>query len=158
MGHFRAAHISQDETGSTTQSTIRNDRTCWLDPARMALKSAEEATLNDLQSLIQKLKNELRLPLQEFECHYAIYEPGHFYRRHTDTTQRNNRRVISFVLYLNEDWLESDGGHLLAYQAGKNLFSVSPQAGQLVLFKSDIEHEVVTTRRTRYSLTGWMRR
>ena len=62
------------------------------------------------------------------------------------------------MLYLNEDWKESDGGHLIGYDQDKVIFRVKPELGQMILFRSDLEHEVMPTQRGRFSLTGWFRK
>lgn len=37
---------------------------------------------------------------------------GAFYRRHLDRFRDDDRRMVSAVLYLNEDWQPQDGGQL----------------------------------------------
>ncbi|MGZ3690372.1 MAG: 2OG-Fe(II) oxygenase, partial [Pseudobdellovibrio sp.] len=38
------------------------------------------------------------------------------------------------------------------------LFKLNPEIGQMLIFKSEVEHEVVPAHKTRYALTGWMRK
>lgn len=155
-GRFKPAQIST--AISARSEAIRNDRTYWLDADKNELESVERSTLEGLRRLTDDMKEFFRLPLREFECHYAIYEPGHYYHRHTDITNKENRRIFSFALYLNPQWQRQDGGELVAYSDTEKIFTITPEAGQLVLFKSELEHEVIKTNRTRYSLTGWIRR
>jgi SM-20-related protein len=156
---FRMATVSE---AKNPLLEIRNDHILWLDAKNLQFADAELQILNDLESLKTSLKNYFRIHLSELECHYAIYDPGHFYQRHSDITKYNNQRVFSFVIYLNEDWEEKDSGALVGYKPGQNvteqLFTVLPHAGKMILFKSDIEHEVLKTNRQRLSLTGWFRK
>ncbi len=136
---------------------IRNDRILWLDEELLEFSIEEKELFNFLEQLQKELKAYFRLSLTHFECHYAFYEKDHFYQRHVDTTQIENKRIYSFVLYLNENWQASDQGHLIAYQNEQKLLMFPPQIGQLILFRSDLEHEVEITNRDRLSVAGWFR-
>jgi SM-20-related protein len=95
------------------------------------------------------------LGLKDFECHFAIYPENTFYKKHIDRFQQNAHRVLSFVLYLNENWQKGDGGELGIYP-DKEEHIVEPVAGRLILFRSEILHEVLLSHKERISLTGWM--
>ena len=139
-------------------SEIRNDQIFWLDEKTDSKTPAEEKILHNLQALQSELKTNLRVFLDSFECHYAFYDKGHFYKKHRDTTSHNNKRIFSFVIYLNPNWQPEDGGQLVGYQAdGEVSFEIRPELGHLLLFRSDLEHEVKPTTRERLSLTGWFR-
>lgn len=154
-GQFRAATLAA--TRKVTEQ-IRNDQIFWLDSQQNDLEPAESEFLQCLDSLRQTLQTEFRISLSEIECHYAHYEPGHFYQKHRDTTVQNNHRVFSFVLYLNKDWQSQYGGQLIGYQRQEVAFEIQPELGQMILFRSDLEHEVKITERDRWSLTGWFRK
>ena len=53
--------------------------------------------------------------------------------------QLNSRRVINFLLYLNDQWDESWGGHLELWNRGmtKCEVSVLPSLGKVVIFNTD---------------------
>ncbi|MBC7743355.1 MAG: 2OG-Fe(II) oxygenase [Bdellovibrionaceae bacterium] len=140
------------------QLTIRNDQTLWLDAKLNDQLKIEQETLSKLADLQQQLQNFFRIHLSEFECHYAYYETGHFYQRHFDSTEFNNKRIFSFVIYLNDKWQAHDAGELVGYIGQKELFRLPPQIGKMILFRSDIEHEVMPTNRPRWSVTGWFRK
>lgn len=152
---FKIAGVSQS---ITPQTDIRNDSIYWLDASSDDLGQIDIMVLMHLDNLKDHLRSFFRISISEFECHYAVYKPGQFYKRHTDTTSINNKRVFSFVIYLNEVWGEEDGGQIVGYQDDKTLFNVLPLSGNILIFKSDIEHEVLPTQKNRYSLTGWYRR
>ena len=104
------------------------------------------------------LNRELMLGLDELEAHFAMYAPGTRYAKHRDRFRDDDARVLSSVLYLNDDWQESDGGALRLYLPDRHL-DVYPSAGKLVLFLSaDFEHEVLAATRDRLSIAGWFRR
>lgn len=138
-------------------SQIRNDEIFWLDAKANDLAEVEKKFLNFIEQVREELKNEFRVSLNEVECHYACYEKGHFYQKHRDTTTQNNRRLFTFVLYLNPDWNQADDGQIVGYDEDKVLFKLQPQLGKMLLFRSDLEHEVRPTLRDRISLTGWFR-
>jgi SM-20-related protein len=100
--------------------------------------------------------------LQDFEGHYAAYPAGAGYARHMDRLRGDDRRVVSLVLYLNDAWDPEDGGELCLYSGegeAQPAARLAPRGGTLVCFLSaHVPHEVMATRRTRWSLSGWFRR
>jgi SM-20-related protein len=155
---FRQAGLAAIQSVSDSSLQIRNDEIFWLDSKSHDLSEVEKKTLIFLENLRQEIKNDLRVSLSEFECHFAFYDTGHFYQKHRDITSTNNKRVFSFVLYLNENWKDTDGGHLVGYDQENIIFRIKPELGQMILFRSDLEHEVMPTLRGRFSLTGWFRK
>lgn len=153
-GLFKPAVVTND---SGSKDEIRSDMTSWLQ------ENSNDPTEVKLFSFLNKIKNELseffRFPLSQIECHYAIYEPGTKYDRHSDQTKENNKRFFSFVIYLNEKWQSHQGGQLIGYAAdGSILFQTEPMMGQMIIFKSELQHEVLPAQRQRWSVTGWFRR
>ena len=137
---------------------IRRDRTCWLDNGSLAQTRLRE----QLEQLRLAINRELFLGLFDYEAHFAIYEPGAFYRRHLDAFDSANPRVVSTVLYLNPGWLAPQGGNLRIWprrDAREPVAEVVPEAGTLVCFLSEaIPHEVLAAQRQRLSIAGWFRR
>ena len=112
-----------------------------------------------MDGLRQALNRGLYLGLEDFECHFALYPPGAFYQKHLDRFRDDDRRTVSAVLYLNDDWQPQDGGELRLYLPDGAEREVPPLGGSLVLFlSSDFPHEVLPANRERLSLTGWFRR
>lgn len=133
---------------------IRSDRICWLD-AGLQTTAPYLAMMSDLQRMLNR---HLYLGLHEYECHWAHYPEGSFYRRHVDAFAGGANRRVSTALYLNHDWCADWGGELILYDQTKEIERVLPRMGTLVVFLSDeFPHEVLPTRRSRYSLTGWFR-
>jgi len=112
--------------------------------------------------LREQLDRELFLGLRELEAHYALYPPGARYARHRDRFRDDDARVLSAVLYLNDDWNEADGGALrLYFDTGVSTpyRDIAPHAGTLVLFLSaEFDHEVLPATRERLSVAAWFRR
>ena len=138
------------------RSDLRGDRTKWLHTSDASF--AQRAYFDAMNALRVDLNRELMLGLDELEAHFAMYAPGAHYARHRDRFRDDDARVLSSVLYLNQDWLESEGGALRLYLHDRHL-DIYPSAGKLVLFLSaDFEHEVLPATRDRLSIAGWFRR
>lgn len=158
-GRFHAAGIGRG-VAQQVQRQIRGDRIVWLE----ASWPAAAIYLQLMDDLRQQLNRELFLGIAEYEAHYACYEPGSGYGRHIDRHASTpgagqGQRVISTVCYLNEPgWPADAGGELVLYPDGGASFSVTPEAGTLVVFRSDnLAHEVLPAIRQRLSIAGWMR-
>jgi SM-20-related protein len=153
-GEFRAAAVGAG-ANRAVRPQVRGDRICWLLRPESA---TERRILERLELLRTDLNRTLLLGLVDFECHYASYGPGAHYTRHLDRSPQGAERVVSVVLYLNDEWQEPDGGELvIAAEDGEVV--VAPRGGTLVAFLSQrLEHEVRAVRRTRLSLSGWFRR
>lgn len=137
----------------TINTAIRGDYIYWIN-------QSEDSELTEIfkqtSMLIEKIKRYCFLSISDFECHIAYYPKGSFYKAHYDQFKERNNRILSFVLYLNTDWKEGDGGELIIHENGKAT-TVKPFENRLVLFKSaTVLHEVALTNQPRYSLTGWM--
>ncbi len=133
----------------------RSDKTLWLDE-----DSAEQSEyLKFCEELRERLNRELYLGLSYYEAHFAIYEEGGFYEKHLDAFRGSKNRVVTTVLYLNEEWSESDGGELVIYDIDDNeIQKVVPNGGTLVVFLSDkFPHEVLASKSKRHSIAGWYR-
>lgn len=160
-GALRIAGVGRGEALALA-SEIRKDRTLWLELSSPTNEPQKKLALF-IDELRAKLNQELFLGLWSFEGHYAHYEVGSFYKRHSDVFKTSDARKVSLILYLNEsDWREDDGGQLRVYlptSGGEEaVIDVTPRAGTLVCFMSSgTEHEVLTANRDRYSFTGWFR-
>ncbi|MGN8274627.1 2OG-Fe(II) oxygenase [Pseudomonas sp. SMV71] len=140
---------------SEIREGIRGDRIQWIEPGQA---QACDSYLDLMDSLREAMNRALFLGLEDFESHFALYPPGAFYLRHVDRFRDDDRRMVSAVLYLNDDWLPDQGGQLRMYLQDAE-HDVLPTGGCLVVFLSgDIPHEVLPANRDRLSLTGWFRR
>ncbi|WP_261977600.1 2OG-Fe(II) oxygenase [Marinobacter sp. F3R11] len=137
--------------------SIRRDKIAWLQGST----PAQAEIFEFFQSLRLGLNQRLFLGLKRIEAHYATYHCGDFYKPHVDSFQGRASRIVSLVLYLNDDWLPADGGALQIYSRQNNsevCARILPEAGRVAVFMSEeILHEVVEAHRTRYSLACWFR-
>ena len=171
-----SAQMHEAGTGQTLISInkqLRGDSIYWLDEADASI--AQQLYFGQMEALRIGLNQHLYLGLFALESHLALYPIGTSYKKHIDRFKSSNNshkidasvRQISCVLYLNQDWLEEDGGHLRLYvnpvEATVDLpakaalaINISPISGRLVIFLSDtFYHEVLPAIRDRRSLTGW---
>ncbi|MDO4700674.1 MAG: 2OG-Fe(II) oxygenase [Moraxella sp.] len=133
---------------------IRGDSIRWIDettPIGMAY-------LASIDGLGRYFNQMLFTGIRRSEAHYACYPAGFGYQWHSDNPAGRDERVISAVFYLNDDWADSDGGHISLYDKAGNLHQLTPKAGRLVLFDSNLRHQVEITQRTRFSIATWLRR
>lgn len=158
----RAAHgaLAPAGVGRGAQQQIREgvrgDHIQWLEAGQA---EACDQYLQAFDELRVALNQGLYLGLEDFEGHFALYPPGAFYQKHVDRFRDDDRRAVSAVFYLNEDWQAEQGGALRLYLPNGETRDVLPQAGSLLLFLSaDMPHEVLPASRDRLSLTGWFRR
>lgn len=82
------------------------------------------------------------------------YENGTHYKKHHDCGGLHKDRVVSILVYLNDDY---EGGEL---EFPYFNFKYKPKAGDIILFPSNytfshIAHPV--TKGTKYSIVSWMR-
>ncbi|AEF54561.1 2OG-Fe(II) oxygenase [Marinomonas posidonica] len=135
----------------------RRDYIQWIDPDRPIRRDF----LKVMEELRVALNRRLFLGLFDYEAHFARYEKGAFYEKHLDAFQGRSNRVLSTVLYLNDDWQDQDGGEFVLYDERETdnvLGRFYPQRGRLAIFLSEaFPHEVLAANRTRHSIAGWFR-
>ncbi len=135
---------------------MRGDKIAWLDKTNN--NAFEQEFLAIAEEFITHLNNTCYTGINSYEFHYAVYEKGSFYKKHKDQFKTDNNRKFSFINYLNDDWLEADGGQLCLYQ-NDEIEKIQPHAKTAVFFKSDeMEHEVMLCNRSRMSISGWLKR
>lgn len=140
--------------GAQENRKIRGDQIVWHDPQNLSL--IQSLYLEELNLLRDVLNRELYLGLQEIESQYAYYEVGQFYREHRDQFSNEDSRKISVVYYLNPHWLPEFGGELIIRQ-GSVKQTISPLGNRMVIFKSELLHEVLPAVRDRYSVAAWLK-
>jgi len=155
QGNLQIAGIGRGDIHQRNQ-TIRRDQIKWLDGSTTAQKSY----LNLMAELQYQLNRALFLGLFEYECHFAVYKTGDFYKKHLDSFRGRANRMVTTVLYLNPDWQADWGGELVVYNedSSAQLTNVTPEIGKLIVFMSEqIPHEVLPTQHPRISIAGWFR-
>lgn len=157
-GAFHAAGVGSGE--ARVLPAMRGDSILWLEPGDP--HPDVRAYLAVTESLRQAANREFFLGLHELEAHFAAYPGGASYRKHLDRFRDDDRRTLTAIIYLNEDWTAADGGQLRFWPdpSGEGEYlDIVPAGGTLVTFLSGLYwHEVLPARRTRLALTGWFKR
>lgn len=89
---------------------------------------------------------------------------GARYVKHVDNDGKHplcKTRLLTTLMYLNDEWQKGDGGELAIYKADDKTVlreKVEPIANRVLMFWSDwrTPHEVLPSQKTRYSVTLWM--
>jgi SM-20-related protein len=152
---FHEANIGRGEQHHNNVS-IRTDKTLWLEGE----EESEHKYLQWMGKLQETLNRELYLGIHNFETHFAYYEKGDFYKKHSDVLKSGNPRILTTVFYLNKNWKKGDGGELLIFgeETQEVIKTVEPTTGTMVIFLSDkFLHEVKVSNKDRYSIAGWFK-
>lgn len=152
---FKHAGIGRGQS-FVKNTRVRTDEIRWIDDQSQTGKD----WLTWAAAFKTYLNRSLILGLFSFESHFARFNAGDFYKTHLDAFKGSANRVLSLVVYLNDDWSETDGGELVLYmdEHDKQGIRVLPRAGTLVCFLSeDFPHEVLPANKTRLSIAGWFR-
>ena len=145
-------------------NSIRTDRIYWVDKQKDLMIDPFFSLLDEC---IFMLRRHCFLPIHGYEFHFAHYPPGSFYKKHIDQFKGRGNRLISMIIYMNDQWVTEDGGALRLFNpeseelvwphANTNFVDIAPLKQRAVLFRSELlEHEVLTTQKSRYSITGWL--
>lgn len=154
-GLMAAAGIGNEPVKDTGQE-MRSDKIYWLDKKHG--NEFENEFLQKAEDFIKHLNRTCYAGINAYEFHYAVYEEGSFYKRHKDQFKNDSNRKYSLITYLNENWLEEEGGQLQVYE-NDAVQQILPRSQTAVLFKSDeTEHAVLKATRSRMSITGWLKR
>ncbi|MEO7264287.1 MAG: 2OG-Fe(II) oxygenase [Ferruginibacter sp.] len=151
---MQASGIGNDDHKDANQK-MRSDKIYWMDKSHDNI--FEQEYLQLAEDFISRLNNTCYTGINGYEFHYAVYEEGSFYKRHKDQFKNDSNRKYSFISYLNDDWLEEDGGQLMIYQED-TVQKIQPHASTAVFFKAnEMEHEVLRANRARMSISGWLK-
>lgn len=149
--HLNAFREAQIQNGVVSQ--IRSDHILWIDDQ---LPNAQKH-IDVLHTLGQEINRAFYTGIQNIEAHYARYNAGEFYALHRDNPQQKNHRVISSVYYLHQTWQDSWGGQLRLEDKNGEWHIIQPRPNRLVIFQSDLLHEVLMSHQQRLSITAWLR-
>ena len=135
-------------------TSIRSDKISWI-----TQNNQTEIDFLDIMELLRSgINKRLFLGLFDYESHFAIYPKGSFYQKHVDALKGKSNRILSTVVYLNDNWKKDNGGELLIYKNSQIVQSIVPYLGTVVIFLSEGNpHEVLKANRERQSIAGWFR-
>ncbi|BDA59554.1 MAG: 2OG-Fe(II) oxygenase [Shewanella sp.] len=134
---------------------IRRDRIQWLDEQH----EPDSLYLDLMMQLKEGLNRRLFMGLFDYESHYAVYQPGAFYKKHVDALKGSQNRILTTVFFLNPDWIPEHCGELVIFDEDDNeIERIAPKMGHFVIFLSErFPHEVTKTLAKRNSIAGWFR-
>ena len=141
-------------TAGIRVSHIRGDKIRWINKDFFA----GFYYLQSINALAALLNRTLFTGIRHSEAHYACYPVGFGYQWHSDNPAGRDERVISAVFYLNDDWQAADGGAVEIVDNHGVHHEVMPLANRLIIFDSNLQHQVQIAHRQRYSIATWMRR
>jgi len=135
---------------------VKSDKIYWLD--KLHNNEHEKLFFVLLDEFITYLNSTCFTGITGYEFHYAIYEKGSFYKKHIDQFQNNKDRAFSMIIYLNDTWINSDGGELCLHHNKHDIQKINPISGKCIFFNSnEMLHEVLETQVPRLSITGWLK-
>ena len=147
---YRQAHLTHGER----ETAIRGDSIRWIDES-CPVGSAYLGAINELGRYFNAT---LYTGIRSSEAHYACYPSGFGYKWHRDNPKGRDERVISAVFYLNDNWTADNGGAITVVDKTGETTGLLPQLNRLVVFDSNLLHQVEITNRTRFSIATWLRR
>jgi len=153
---FRPAAIGHNDN-LIKKPEIRGDHIHWLTPDNLSV--IEQRLFTTLEKSGEIFRKTLRVAIDHFEAHYAFYEKGAGYARHNDNFQDQQPRLVTMVIYLNNNWQPGDGGELRVFRDDQSWFDVEPHGGTVICFLPHLyDHEVLPSLNQRRSITVWFRR
>ncbi len=158
-GAFRRAGVGRGDSLQIRED-IRRDEVMWIEPGEAS--AHQTLYLASLEILRLALNERFFLGLFNYEGHFAIYPQGAFYKAHLDRHAGTRDRIVTVILYLNENWTTGDGGELKIWTSAEGRDGrhelVEPRMGTMVCFMAgDFWHEVLPATKQRASITGWFR-
>ena len=171
-GRFSVAGVG-DASTNRLDSQVRRCEQCFLYPKIKHGGGGDAAGRSVAYDMIDRVADSLAdgtgIALDGLltEGLFAFYPNGGFYRRHIDAVAgtASEIRQWSYLIYLNSEWAVGDGGELRIHTDGggelpppgaaPSFVDVEPRAGTLVLFRSNVPHEVLDTARERLAIAGW---
>jgi Rps23 Pro-64 3,4-dihydroxylase Tpa1-like proline 4-hydroxylase len=183
--HMKDGEISTGLTKDRGKRRARGDKIVWLPSLELqnhvktenygnnetALKTAPRYLLQ-LQNKFEHLrKTILNKYLSENNYHQTDYcsymlamypEDGQGYVKHKDSTGEQPGRKLTAICYLNSEYKSEHGGALKLWpRTNKDEKEVQPViikpiGGRLVIFHSDMWHEVLPSFHRRIACTAWL--
>lgn len=136
------------------QTSIRSDSILWIEPENDPVFKVWNQKINEIT---ESFKENFYLAIKGSEFHFAHYTQGSFYARHIDQPKSSHNRIISVVHYLNPEWNSAWGGQIVLYPENQNPVQIEPKSPTTLFFQSHkLAHEVLKTKKDRFTLTGWL--
>lgn len=144
--------------GRWKDESVRGDKIKWhstVDEANDPLS----VPIRQMKSILTKLQDRMK-PKNNFftkaaqVAHYAAN--GARYTQHSDVSPLVPTRRLTFILYLRETPKSSEpGGKLRLTTCTGTSVDIEPRMNRLVVFRSELIHQVLPTYFDRYAITLW---
>lgn len=158
-GRLRPARVGQSHA-VRDDTRARADSIAWLPFAEHVELEPFASSLRELCSAASaRIGEVLELPRSVMLARYPAHSDG--YALHRDASELTAHRRVTAILYLNENWEAADGGELELHPdntCGGLVTKISPEWNRLLLFRSELLHRVLPTRKPRLALTVWLQR
>ena len=155
-----------------SDTSWRSDMMVWLEGTEPCVTHCGTYMRDRLDVFVQKLAAIVEMGSPRHTWHVqrrskmmcTLYPgSGTHYVKHYDNPHRANKRVLTAILYLNEDWTPEDGGCVRlgapdqAMEDSTRFVSIAPLMGRALFFWSDnrCPHEVAPAWSNRYAVTVW---
>lgn len=135
-------------------TATRGDKIAWVDPT--ACTPALWLMVERLEHMRRELNQRAYLGLRHFQMQCSHHQAGSAgFKRHSDAFRDNGAlRRLTVLYYLNPGWRQEHGGVLKVYLP-QGTVEVEPLHNRLVVFLSEIEHEVTPVEASRMALTAF---
>nr|WNL52995.1 prolyl 4-hydroxylase 2B [Sinonovacula constricta] len=161
MGRLAGGRTSAEQDKQIVNNNIRSDEIYWVEGSEESLPGVRYivSTMDKILIAFNDYLDGRYFINGRTKAMLACY-PGNgtYYRRHVDNPNKDGR-VVTCILYLNENWdAQKDGGVLRVLPSNAPTYvDVAPVANRLLFFWSDRRnpHEVQPAFKTRYAITVW---
>lgn len=144
--------------GHWQDESIRGDRIKWHHVNRLDSDPIASA-ISDMSRVLGNLQDRIA-PKHEFFtkaiqiAHYPAN--GARYAEHSDVSPLVPTRRLTFILYLRDTpETATSGGHLRVRTLNGQSVDIEPRMNRLVIFRSELQHQVLPTYFDRYAITLW---
>lgn len=155
-------------------TSVRGDYHCWMNNEFFEKNNENQNLFNlvsEIRTIRKVLSNEFDLHLERDSIQVAVYPgQGTQYQKHADATPYFSQdRKVTCILYLNKQ--QCDGGNLKLFRCESSFFQkhellfqlknenevieIEPKWNRLIVFLSDIYHQVLPTNSIRKALSCW---
>ena len=150
----KAPATIQEGTDRINDSKRRDDSVAFLKDSKAPPVERHRAAMEGLRLQLNNLLN-LNTDACSFMC--AVYQAGASgYVKHRDSAPtKPSGRKLTAIYYLNPSWHSKAAGELRLWDARGGVRLVEPRNDRLVVFRSSLEHEVLSTKIDRLALTTW---
>jgi predicted 2-oxoglutarate/Fe(II)-dependent dioxygenase YbiX len=161
--HDACVHIRTEmDRGVVSRAQIYADGYRVEEGVRRAFEvDVDESVVDEVQRALDSIRAQVAqffdMPLSGEEGPgFVRYACGGFYRVHRDAAPGHEEfpRRISVIVFLTTAGVEFEGGALRLH--GRRMHDITPRAGTLVAFRSEVPHEVLSvTAGVRDAIVDW---